>query len=56
MEQKIAEKKAQRMVDQITEIFKYEKRLNNKELNSDVLGVLKESVNQGSNINIILEH
>ena len=55
MDQKIAEKKAQQMVEQITDIFKYEKRLNNKELNSDVLDVLKESRNQKSNINIVLE-
>jgi len=55
MDQKIAEKKAQRMVNQITDIFKYEKRLNNEELNSDVLGVLKESTNQKSNISVVLE-
>lgn len=55
MDQKIAEKKAQQMVEQIADIFKYEKRLNNKELNSDVLDVLKESRNQKSNINVVLE-
>tara|TARA_R100000008_G_scaffold71949_1_gene49935 strand:- start:667 stop:1077 length:411 start_codon:yes stop_codon:yes gene_type:complete len=55
MQEKIIQTKAFFTAESLEDIFKEQKTLNNEEVNGSIIGVLKESIKQKSNITLVLE-
>lgn len=55
LDHKISEKKSSNMLEHIETVFAIEKDLNNDEIDSDILDVVRESIKQRNNISLLLE-